>query len=400
MKNPVLSIFADGVRYDSLEYMPFVKTLNKVPLKTVLGYSITCHPSMYTGVFPDKHKIAFHWVKSKKKHGPYSPLSIFPNIFPFSNPYVQAVFSHFYAKLFLKRKARPFMGYGKILNLPMKFWNQIDINEFKYWDEDNYINTGLKTIFELVRNNKLKHHISNLHKPNLGVVEAIEIVEPSDYDWIYYFIGEADHISHEYYQHSEVGIDFLKKLDNFIQKRYTEFVNIFGENNFDLIFWSDHGHIPIRKRYNLYDEFIKRGFNLKKIFHIIDSTTARFWPEDDNQKRLIMDIMLKIPEANLLEKKDFKELHLSEDTDLYGTLFFYLNGGAIFTHTIHGFGLKTKSMHGYHPDAEGNLGLFVSNKDIKSKLATLPDIFSTTITSLEIVYNPNIELDGTDILSR
>lgn len=71
IKKPVLSIFADGVRFDSLQYMPFANTLNSVPLETVLGYSISCHPSMYTGVYPNKHKIAFHWVKGKKKWSIY-----------------------------------------------------------------------------------------------------------------------------------------------------------------------------------------------------------------------------------------------------------------------------------------------------------------------------------------
>lgn len=118
IRKPVLSIFADGIRYDSLQYMPFVNTLNSVPLETVLGYSISCHPCMYTGVYPDKHKVGFHWVKTEKKHGPYTLLSYFPHIFPFTNPYVQAIFSHFYAKFFLKNKANPFMGYGKIPNFP------------------------------------------------------------------------------------------------------------------------------------------------------------------------------------------------------------------------------------------------------------------------------------------
>ncbi len=72
-KKPVLSIFADGVRFDSLQFMPFLNSLNKAPLETVLGYSITCHPSMYTGVYPDKHKIVFHWVESKKKNGDINP---------------------------------------------------------------------------------------------------------------------------------------------------------------------------------------------------------------------------------------------------------------------------------------------------------------------------------------
>lgn len=396
MSKPVLSIFADGVRYDSLQYMPFVNSFNSVPLETVLGYSITCHPSMYSGVYPDKHNIVFHWIKSKKKNGPYTPLSIFPNIFPFSNPYVQAVFSHFYAKLFLKRKAGPFMGYGKILNLPMKYWNQIDINEFKYWDEDNYISIDIKTIFELVRENKLRHHISGMHKPNLGRLDKIEIVNPSEFDWVYYFVGESDPVSHEYTQQSKEGIEFLLKLDNFIEKRYNEFKKEYSD--FCLIFWSDHGHIPIKKRYNLNEEFKKNGFNLKKLFHIIDSTTARFWTKNDTQRNAIIEIMNKIKEAHLVTEKEYSELHLPADENLYGNLFYYLDGGSIFTYTIHGFGLETKSMHGYHPEEKGNLGVFASNRAITSGKATLPDVFASTIYSLGLLEYLN-SIDGINKIS-
>ncbi len=398
-KKPVLSIFADGVRYDSLQYMPFTNSLNSVPLETVLGYSITCHPSMYTGVYPDKHKIVFHWVKGKKENGPYTFLSYFPNFFPFSNSYVQAVVSHFYAKFFLKKKASPFMGYGKLLNLPMKFWNRIDINEFKYWDEDNYINEDVKTIFELVRKNKFKYHISNMHKPNLGKLHSVKTVEPNDYDWIYYFIGESDHVSHEYTQHSKEGIDFLKKLDEFIKIEYNKFEDIYGKDGFEFLFWSDHGHIAIEKHIDLYDFFKKNNFNLKNSFHLVDSTTARFWPKNESQKKEIKEIMDKIPEATFVRENDFKKLHLANDSNLYGELFFYLEGGVVFIYTIHGFGKETKSMHGYHPNADGNDGLFVSNKKINTSKATLPDVFVSTVKSLGIEYKPKTRLDGKNILS-
>jgi predicted AlkP superfamily pyrophosphatase or phosphodiesterase len=352
---------------------------------------------MYTGVYPDKHNIAFHWVKASKKIGPYFPLSFFPHVFPFSNPHVQAVFSHFYSKFFLKHKANSFMNYGKILNLPMKHWNLLDINEFKYWDEDNYINNDIKTIFELVREKRLKHHISKMHKPNLGKLDFIDVVHPAGFDWIYYFLGESDSVSHEHTQHSKEGKDLLLKLDGFIEKRYQEFEK--EHPDFSFIFWSDHGHIPITKRYNVSVEFKKHKVNLKKMFHIIDSTTVRFWPKNESQREEIRKIMKKIPEANLVSEKEYSELHLLKDKNLYGELFYYLDGGVVFTHTIHGFGLKTKSMHGYHPKAEGNLGLFVSNKKIIQDTATLPDVFVTSINNLGIEYKLKAGLDGRNILS-
>lgn len=396
----VLSIFADGVRHDSLQYMPFLRKLKSAPLETVLGYSITCHPSMYTGVYPDKHKIAFHWVKGKKKNGPYTFLSYFPNFFPFSNAYFQALVSHYYAKLFLKKKASPFMGYGKLLNLPMKFWNQIDINEFKYWDDDNYINEEIKTIFELARENDYKYHVSNMHKPNLGKLSSVKSVNPEKYDWVYYFIGESDHVSHEFEQHSEEGISFLKKLDDFIKSEYEKFESLYGNDGFDLIFWSDHGHIPIKKRIDLHSLFKENKVNLKNSFHLVDSTTVRFWPKNDIERDKIKEIMKQIPEVTLMEDEDYRKLHLAKDTDLYGELFYYLKAETVFVYTIHGFGKTTKSMHGYHPNDEGNDGLFVSNRNITSDKVSLPDVFVSTIKSLGIKYESKVELDGENILSN
>lgn len=398
-KKPVLSIFADGVRYDSLKFMPFVNSLNSVPMETVLGYSITCHPSMYTGVYPDKHKIAFHWIKGNSNRGPYTFLSYFPDFFPFSNPYIQAVASHFYAKLFLKKKASPFMGYGKLLNLPMKFWNEIDINEFKYWDEDGYINDNIKTIFELVRQENYNYFISNMHKPNLGKLDAVKTVEPIDYDWIYYFIGESDHISHEYTQHSPEGIGFLSKLDHFIKKEYMKFIDLYGKKGFDFYFWSDHGHIEIKKQIDLYEYFKKNKINLKSIFHLVDSTTVRFWTKNEKQKNEIIELMKGIEDATLVNDNDYEKLHLAKDRNLYGDLFYYLKGGVVFIYTIHGFGKETKSMHGYHPNNVGNDGVFVSNHKIAVKKATLPDVFVSKINSLGIDYKPLISLDGKNIIS-
>ena len=400
MSKPLLAIFADGVRFDSLKYMPFIRKLNSVPLYSLLGYSITCHPSMYTGLYPEKHKVAFHWVKSEQNYGPYKPLSYLPGFFPFSNPYVQAIISHFYAKFFLKRRAQPFMGYGKILNLPIKYWKHLDINETKYWDEDGYINQEIKTIFELVRKNKLNYHVSRLHKPNLGMIDAVEVVKPDGYDWIYYFIGESDSVSHDYTQHSKEGIALLERLDKFIEDRYNEFVDAYGKDGFEIVFWSDHGHIDIEKQINLYQEFRERGEDLNEFFHLVDSTMARFWIDNDSDREKILKVMNDLSECNFVEKKDYIDLRIAEDPNLYGNLFFYLDGGNVFTHTIHGFGLKTRSMHGYHPDTNENLGVFSSNCNINVDQATLPDIFTTFIRSLDINYQPNIELDGRDILSR
>ena len=132
---------------------------------------------------------------------------------------------------------------------------------------------------------------------------------------------------------------------------------------------------------------------------MVDSTTVRFWPKDNKEREKIVKIMNEIPEATLVKKEDYKKLHIANDLNLYGDLFYYLDGGVIFIYTIHGFGKTTKSMHGYHPNADGNDGIFVTNKKIKKSKVTLPDVFVTTIQSLGIDYSPKVSLDGENVLS-
>ena len=70
-KKYLLTVFLDGIKTESLEFMPFLNSLReKRTIRTDLGYSVTCHASMYTGVYPEKHKIWFYWLKNAK-NSPY-----------------------------------------------------------------------------------------------------------------------------------------------------------------------------------------------------------------------------------------------------------------------------------------------------------------------------------------
>ena len=62
---PLLSVFLDGLKPESLEHMPFVNSFtHKSRIKGEFVYSIACHGSMYSGVHTDKHKLWFVWRKS------------------------------------------------------------------------------------------------------------------------------------------------------------------------------------------------------------------------------------------------------------------------------------------------------------------------------------------------
>ena len=64
---PLLTVFIDGLKPESLEYMEFLDTFeNKRRIEPELGYSNPCHGSMYSGVHPNKHLCWFIWKHSLK----------------------------------------------------------------------------------------------------------------------------------------------------------------------------------------------------------------------------------------------------------------------------------------------------------------------------------------------
>ncbi len=64
---PLLTIFIDGLHPDSLAQMPFLESLpHQRRIHTELGYSITCHATMYSGVRPDRHLLWFVWQRTEQ----------------------------------------------------------------------------------------------------------------------------------------------------------------------------------------------------------------------------------------------------------------------------------------------------------------------------------------------
>ena len=77
---PVLSFFFDALKPDSLQYMPFLNSLaHKRRMRSELGHSVTCHPSMYSGVHPNKHLQWFVW-KYDPATSPFAWTRIFKHL--------------------------------------------------------------------------------------------------------------------------------------------------------------------------------------------------------------------------------------------------------------------------------------------------------------------------------
>jgi len=121
---PVLTVFIDGLKPESLKHMKFVSSFNVRRIKTeLINYSNTCHASMYTGVYPSKHQIQFIWKFSPET----SPFNLLKRLGIHKFPH--NLYSKFmaYAVISLLSKKRIILhGFRSLAKQPLSRWSLFD----------------------------------------------------------------------------------------------------------------------------------------------------------------------------------------------------------------------------------------------------------------------------------
>jgi hypothetical protein len=102
---PVLTFFFDALKPESLEYMPFLNSFAyKKRMRAELGHSVTCHPSMYSGVHPNKHLQWFVW-KYDPVSTPFKWARVFKYLGLFDNV-GSRYFLHKYTRMLIDREGQ------------------------------------------------------------------------------------------------------------------------------------------------------------------------------------------------------------------------------------------------------------------------------------------------------
>lgn len=379
----VLTAFVDGLKPSSITHMPFLNSFqHKKRIKTDLGYSITCHATMYSGVFPETHHMWFVWKYSPKT----SPFRMVPKSEAIK--YMDSLFSRYtvgkMGRLFSRNTS--YAGISIMKKSSIRNWSFFDVSESKLWDEDNYLQP-VSTIFEILRTNCIPYETVGLlnGRQNGGALSHISNyrIKNENSKWIYLFIGDVDQYSHRYTQESEKTIELLKQVDKEIERIYTEICNIYDE--VDFVCFSDHGHMIVEHQFDIYELFKDHGKDLDDYLHIIDTNYARFWPRNVKEENLIRKILYHIPAGFVLAEEHLKKYNTVMPDNRYGDIIFYLDYPYMFKKTVWGYGLRTKSIHGYLPDYKEKDGVLITNKHTKQgDYITLADITPSLLELLKV----------------
>lgn len=378
---PVLTFFFDALKPESLQHMPFLKSFaHQRRMRTELGYSVTCHPSMYSGVHPDKHLQWFVW-KYDPKTSPFSWARVFRYL-GFLDNLPSRYFLHKYTRMFREENTAWF-GVPLLVNEPLKYWPYFNVVEDRAWDEPGYLKE-YPTIFDILRHHNVGFEVVGMTR---GAGDEFAQIGQHEFNeirpWTYFFLGSIDAYSHRYGQDALETIERLRRLDRLVEAKYSEYSR--RVSDFDVLVFSDHGHIPVERQVDLHGHFRQHGHNLHRFINLVEANYARFWFRTDEERAIVERILSTLEGGFVLTAEHLCHYHLEMPDRRYGDMVFYLDRPAIFTKTIWGFGRKQKSMHGYLPEHPGSDGVFLSQRPIvEGSHLELVDVLPTLLSSLDL----------------
>jgi hypothetical protein len=379
---PLLLIFIDGLKPESLEHMPFLTSIGgNARIKGEYGYSIACHGSMYSGVKTSVHKLWFVWQK-KPATSPFRYLKPLLKSFLAKNLVVKLLIHKMVT--FFHGDNTSFFGIPRFVHVNPSLLAELDVAEKKNYDEEGYL-TEVPSIFDIFRKRGISCDVIGMDKSEHEESKILAKVKQfSPVDVTYWFMGDVDHFSHSHGQESEYAVEKLKNLDLLLKEKYELFVDQVQAPN--ILLWSDHGHITVDKRIDPYEEFDRLGEKLDDYQHVIDGNFIRFWSDDNKVEELREKIGLAFGgSGEFLDIEQQKEFGVYSGDNRYGDIVFSLNHGAIFIKTMWGWSRKMVSMHGYNPNDSRSDGVVLSNLDINpGRKAELIDITPSILSLLKL----------------
>jgi hypothetical protein len=387
---PVLAVFLDGLGADAIARMPFVSSQRTIRrLRTELGYSITCHASMYTGVRPDRHLLWFVWQRNPRS-SPFRWLRPFGLFEAVDNLALRVAITKM-TRLFVRTTS--WFGVPYPVHVPWRALPELDIAERKLWSDPGYLDTAA-TIFDVWRNREVSFEIVGMEKGRAAGLTSIERwvppAEPADVTYL--FAGDVDHSSHAHGQDSDQVTELLGRVDAVIRRQMDALVERVGA--VDLVLWSDHGHHDV-ERLDPFDLLERHGIDMSSFLYVIDTNFIRLWIADANERSELGRRLDSMGVGRVLNDADQARYRVRMPDDRYGNLIFYLDVPYAFSRTIWGFGRRLVSAHGYFPDHARSDGVFVSSRAAREGEVGLVDVAASLLELTGI--RPEDDLDGNPV---
>lgn len=367
-----LFVFIDAFGWEILQRHSFLNDIliHRQPLETIFGYSSTCDPTIITGKMPRDHG-HFSFFYYNPPASPFKAarlLGILPK-FVTRRGRVRRVLSR------VLKKYYGYTGYFQIYNMPFNYIHLFDYSEKRDLYQQGGINSGIPTIFDHLRDNKIPYFMSEWWMPeehNLNLLKGK--LKDGEIVFAYLYMAAMDAILHADGTES-------KRVDAKIKWYEDQLKGVLAQaeksyQDISLYVFTDHGMTNTIEDCDLIPQVNATGLEFGKDFAAVyDSTMARFWFFTDNARGKIVKVLEREPRGDILSDQQLAAWGCDFPDRKYGQLFYVMKPGMLLCPSFLGE-TSLKGMHGYDPTDKDSLAMLMSNVEPKPGAKRLDDLYA------------------------
>lgn len=364
-------VFIDALGWEVLRDRKFLEEElpHRRKLRSVLGFSSACVPSILTGLTPRDHG---HWSFFFHQAGqsPFKPLRLLRWLPPSlrERGRVRSLLSR------IVKRCYGFTGYFQLYNMPFSLIDQFDYCEKRDLFADGGISGG-PSIFEELRKAGIPFHCSDWRQGETANLQAAEsALSEEKVKFAFVYLAAMDSLLHQVGKHSGEVDQKLRWYEERLRELLATARDHYSEVR--LFICSDHGMCSVDKTVDIMAGIEALG--LEQVTDYVatyDSTMARFWFKNERARARIEEHLAGRSDGHVLSRQELTALGCDFAGDRYGELIYLVQPGTLIIPSHMGT-QAIAGMHGYHPDHPDSDASLLSNVAPPAGTRAITDLFA------------------------
>jgi len=322
------------------EFMPELEF--RVGLRTVLGYSCACQPTIFTGRLPHDHG---HGAMFQRANGS-TPLAAAKRYswLPKAIADNYRIRNRIYGKV-----STQIDGYFSLYEVPTQLMPEFDLVEHKSIYEPRSMRRGTN-IFDRFEEVGLRYRHYYWKTPEeQNLLNAEDDLRSGRVEMLFLYLPALDGLLHEHGSQGNAVHAHLRWYEERLRRLRAIAEDVSEELEFFV--FSDHGMSDVHGAVDVITPLEREfGPNGKRYLAFYDSTMARFWSEDDALLDEIRSFLADRRDGRVIHDDEKAEIGIAFEDRSQGDVHFVVNEGLLIVPSYMGRTMLA-GMHGYHPDA-------------------------------------------------
>jgi hypothetical protein len=308
----------------------------------VLGYSCSCHPTLFSGEMPHTHG-----------HGAMYPLNGGGSPLEAARKFAwlpsRIADNHRVRTRIQGEVGRRVTGYFSLYEVPTRLLPRFDLVEHRSIFEPGAIRRG-RTVFDDVADSGVRALVRDWRTPEADAFAEFEVaLRGEGFDWGLVYLPGLDGLLHSEGSGGEGVAAHLRWYEDSV-RRLVEAAQA-NDRDAAIYLFSDHGMSDVRRGLDVIRPLEAAfGRNGDDYLAFYDSTQVRVWADDVVVRDGIAHLLAELPLGRLIADEERAEIGVAFEDRSQGDLCWVADEGVIVLPSYMGRSML-KGMHGYHPDA-------------------------------------------------